>query len=656
MSRARLDATEPLGEEPEEDFTAYIRNIYKRPRRLSRTSLIAIIVGIIALLLAADALFTINRLRSSLEEMAASMRAGQAAVTEGGLERAKTEFIKAQGRASEAAALADRPSLMLASYVPIIGNDAKVLRRLPDVADQVAAGGRTAVEAARAVGATSKADFARSLFRNGRVNFATLDVGGRYVADALAHFRQAQSILTDLPQPTFTRLRNAVTDARLQLTAVQDVVERGNTLLEVLPDMMGRDSGRRYLVAFQSPNEATATGGLFALYGVLETIGGRSELVHVGPWALIQQEAITGRTIDERDPAGLAQVLEEGTAISATPSFEEFSRRQLDLYRQAKGEQLDGVLAVDPVALGYLSEATGPLEGEGINRAVTPDNAADIILRESYIRFARDPEGQTRFLQSLIQDFWDTLGTGQIDAPALIDAFGKAGRSKHLKIYSSDPDEEAALREFAMDGSFVSSEDVQFVFHNNLARNKVDYFLQREVDIRIRITRDNYALVTTKVTLHNEAPKRLPPGFGWQEDDSGINMMQLGMVLPRDSIYVGLRVDGRAAQARQDTTTTTPSYPLIKRTVIIPPKETSTVIISYRIPEATELLRGGEFEFRLFPHATLSPDEYSVTIEAPTGFQVVLPQGSAGSRIDGDARFDGVLDQEVSILVNVIPI
>lgn len=657
MLRARQDATDPTDRESQEDFSAYIRNIYKRRRRLSRTAVIFIIVGVLALLLAADALYTVRRLETALEDMAASMRAGQAAVVDGRLDVAEREFVRAQDRASDARGLTSRPSLVLAAYVPIIGNDASVLRRLPQAADEVAAGGRNAIDAARAVGATSKADFARSLYRNGRVNFATLDIGGRYIGEALGHFQRAEAILTELPEPTFPRLKSALASASSQVDAVRDVVERGNLLLQLLPDMMGRETLRRYLVAFQSPSEARATGGLFGLYGVLQTIDGRSALVHVGPWALIEQRAkVGGRNISELDALQAAQAEEDVSAFGFSPSFEDFGRLVLRVYQRATGNKLDGVLAVDPIALGHLSAATGPLKGEGIDQPIGPDNAADVILRDSYIRFARDPLGQTLFLQTLIQDFWDTLGSGQVDAPALINAFGEAGRSKHLKIYAVDADEQAALGEFGMDGSFASSgENVQFVFHNNLAGNKSDYFLHRDVDTRVRITPDDFALVTTKITLDNKAPKTLPEGLRAEDYDAGTNEMDLGVVLPRDAIFEGLRVDGRVAQARFATTTTTPSYPVVTRKVVIPPNETATMTISYRIPEATELLRGGEFELILFPHAAVRPDEFSVTVEPPAGFHVI-PHAPSGTAQSGDVHFEGVLDEEVRLLVNVIPL
>lgn len=659
MSRARQDATAPSDREPDEGFSTNIRNIYTRQRRLSRRALVLIIIGALLLLVtAADVSFTVLRLRTTLEDMSSSMRAGQAAVADGRLERAESEFVEAQARANEAKDLARRPSLLLATYIPIIGNDASVLRRLPDVANAVATGGRAAIEAARAVGATSKADFARSLYRDGRINFATLDLGGRHVAEALTHFRRAQTILADLPEPTFARLENALASTSLQLDAVRDVVERGNLLLDVLPDMMGRDARRRYLVAFQSPNEASATGGQFGLYGVLETVDGSFELIDVGPWAVIEQRAKAGgKSIDARDALQAAQADDELPANSFFPSFDRFSRRQLEVYRQATGKHLDGVLAVDPIALGFLSAATGPLKGEGIDQTIGPDNAADVILRDSPVRFASDPLGQSRFLQTLIQDFWDTLGSGQVDAPALIDAFGKAGRSKHLKIYSSNPDEQIALQEFGMDGGFASSgKNVQFIFHNNLARNKVDYFLHRDFEMRVRITRDDFALVTTKINLDNEAPSTLPQGLGRQDDNAGINEMDLGVILPRDAIFEGLRVEGRVAQARLAATKTTPSFPLVMRKIVIPPKESATMTVSYRVPEATELLRGGEFELRLFPHAAVRPDDFFVTIQPPPGFQVVLPQDSVGTILDGDAHFQGALDEEFNIFVNVTPL
>lgn len=651
------------------DVHAYLQNIYKRQRRFKpRTVMIVAVVAIMIALLAADGLYTVRGLRRSLQQMATSMREGQAAIVDGDLVRAQQAFLAAGTQAEEAKKFADRPSLTVATWLPIVGNDAQILSQLPDVGAAVVDGGTTAIEAARALGATSKARLAKNIYRNGRVDFRSIDQGLGYLLRAGTAFREADRILAALPPANIAPVGEALKTTNLQVGAVLDVIDRADTLLRVLPDMMGRQGPRRYLVAFQSPSEARASGGFIGLYGILETRDGRAELVHVGLWDLIEQQADNGGKAPNRLDALLAAIgSDEVHKVNLSPSFESVSQRFLRVYRQATGNTLSGVLAVDPIALGYLTDATGPLKGAGIEEPITEANAVPLILRDSYIRFGNDPEGQTLFLETLIKDFYGKLGSGAVDAPKLANAFGKGGRSKHLKIYSTIPEEQVALREFGMDGSVSSAgPDVQFIFHNNLARNKVDYFLHREFDTTIDITRDNYAVVSTRIYLENRAPRQLAQGLGWQGDNRGVNEMALGVLMPQGASFEQMTVGGRAvrptltrvASTTEPLTTAAPqpTFPMASRKLVLGPKEKATVKITYRVADATDLLRGGDFALNLFPQATVRPDHYVVTIRPPVGFEVIAKVPGSTPARGGAVRFEGDLDQQVWLWTEVLPL
>ncbi|MEA2451386.1 MAG: hypothetical protein QOG04_96 [Actinomycetota bacterium] len=672
MQHARENPTperEDQRDEDSEEVQAYLRNIYKRKRRFSsRTVVIVSVLAIMVALFAADALYTIRGLRSSLQKMSTSMREGQAAIVDGDLVRAEQAFIDAGTQADEAHRFAARPSLLLGTWLPIVGNDAQILSQLPDVGQAIVEGGTTAIDAARALGATSKARLAKNIYRNGRVDFRSIDDSLDYLNKAGTSFKEADKILAALPPANIAPVGEALKTANLQVDAVLDVIDRADTLLKVLPDMMGRQGPRRYLVAFQSPSEARATGGFIGLYGILETSGGRAKLVHVGLWDLIEQRAEQGGGGLPNRLQALLDALgsDEVHQINLSPSFESVSERFLRVYERATGDSLSGVLAVDPTALGYLTEATGPLKGAGIEEEVTPANAVPLILRDSYIRFGNDPQTHTRFLETLIKDFYGKLGSGAVDAPKLADAFGRGGRSKHLKIYSTIPDEQTALREFGMDGSVISAgPDVQFIFHNNLARNKIDYFLHREFDTTIDITRDNYAEVSTKILLENRAPKQMAEGLGWQGDNRGINEMALGVLLPEGAVFEQMTIRGKnvrpvfsSIESTPDrfTSAATPSFPVVSHRLVIGPKQEATVRVTYRVPDATNLLRGGDFGLNLFPQATVRPDHYVVTIRPPVGFHV-LPKVPGSTPTSGGAiRFEGDLDQQVWLWTEVLPL
>ena len=56
----------------------------------------------------------------------------------------------------------------------------------------------------------------------------------------------------------------------------------------------------------------------------------------------------------------------------------------LDMYAQATGEHLDGVVALDVPAISALLRVVGPVTVPGIEGQITADNAAQILLNQLY--------------------------------------------------------------------------------------------------------------------------------------------------------------------------------------------------------------------------------------------------------------------------------
>ena len=632
-------------------------NIYAKgrpPRRPLRTAGILLLATVVVLLIA-DGIYSIVNLRSRLNAMADGLDDGRQAVLDGDLPLASARFSDAIEEARAAAGFAARPSVGVASYLPLLGNDASVLRGLPDVGRFTARGGQTAVRAVRALGATSEGDLAQALYRNGQVQFGTIERTRVFVDRTDDYFGRAEAVLEGLPAPRVTRLVQAVGTARSRLTEARGQLSRATALMDVLPSMMGAEGPRRYLVAFLSNATARPSGGSIGLYGIVETRAGASRLLTVAPFALTEglTPALLRRAgVDPQGPV-LAQGASIEPTINSSPHFPEVARGLLAVFERSTGRTLDGVMAVDPIALGEFTTATGPLRGEGIDEDITEENAAQVILRESYVRFSEDPLAQNAFLESLIADFWSKLAAGDVNARALAEAFGTVARTKHLKIYSTDTDERAALHLFDLDGTFTAAgPNIQYVFHQNTAGNNVDLYLHRSIDTRVRVARDGFALVDAKLHLRNNAPRRLPEGLGSQDASSGANRMRLSVLLPQGASLPRIRIGGRAVTPRMSEEQ---GFPVIATDLVVPPKSDVQVDVSYRIEGAVELLRGGAFDLTFFPQAMYNPDEYSLVIEPPLGWRVAY-EGTHEGLDNRGIRIGGTLDEEVAVHVEIRPL
>ncbi|MDQ3983054.1 MAG: DUF4012 domain-containing protein, partial [Actinomycetota bacterium] len=596
-------------------------------------------------------------LRSNLREAAARLAAADARFGDAQLREAERDLAAALVAAGAASGLTGRPSFALAERVPVVRRDAQAVEILASVAELSAKAGLGGVDAARDAGAL-KGDLAAAVYRDGQVQLDAL-------ADALPAIETVRALLADAaaelrraPSPSFGTIVDALRTAREKVADARATAERAETLLHALPGLLGESSSRSYLLSFQTPSEARGSGGVMGFYGVLETVNGRVDLVTVSP--VVRLTAYPFGSVESPTPwferrYRTAFGLRQFQQANATPNFPVAAEVWLRMYERVVGDRLDGVVAMDPLALAELTKATGPLRGRGLDVAVGPENAASVILRDSYVAFGRDEAAQERFLGDLITDFWTKINGPDVDEPTLVRGIAEAVRTKHLKIYSRDEDDQRALEELGADGGYEpAGPNIQLVFNNNAVPSKVDYFLRRTIDTEVRLTEAGEALVTTKVTLRNTAPDG-PPSLllgpniegdpqGLRNDKPGMNRMFLDILLPQKAHYEDFRFNGKSRLAPLDHEA---GHPVVWELLTIPAGETTVLEVLYSSKHMARVEPGGgSFDMTLVPQTTVFPDRYSFTLVPPVGYAVVDDDGKetttfeARGTLEADVEFD----------------
>ena len=176
------------------------------------------------------------------------------------------------------------------------------------------------------------------------------------------------------------------------------------------------------------------------------------------------------------------------------------------------------------------------------------------------------------------------------------------------------------MRTSGVDGDYgAAGPNVQLLYGNNAAANKVDYFLARTIDTLVELEPDGDALVTTSIELVNNVPPDAPDsilfGPGVEGDRAGINGMVLYLLMPEGSRLTRSTIDGAPSEP---LTGREGEHPVVYDLVEILPSETSTVEFTYRMPAAWDV-GDGTFAFDLFPQATAVPDRFSLEVHPPEG-------------------------------------
>ena len=226
-------------------------------------------------------------------------------------------------------------------------------------------------------------------------------------------------------------------------------------MARLLPPMLGAEGARTYLVVFQNPAELRATGGIFGSFAVITADQGKISIVDQGA---------SSRTLGHFDPP-VAQLSENQLKlysqrmaqypqdVNFTPDFPTAAPLFAEMYRIRTGTTVDGVLAIDPVALSYMLKGSAPIDvGDGVS--VTSDNLVSILLSTAYEKFDEADQSQRdAFLAAATAQVFSTMMSGNADAKAILAGLRKAAGERRVLIYSAKPEEQADMATTSIAGS-----------------------------------------------------------------------------------------------------------------------------------------------------------------------------------------------------------
>ena len=248
---------------------------------------------------------------------------------------------------------------------------------------------------------------------------------------------------------------------------------------QLIPSMLGADAPRDYLVLFQNNAEWRSLGGIPGAMALIHTEGGAISL------AAQESSSDYPRYDDAVLPLG-----DEITAIygerpgrwiqnvTQLPDFAISGALAREMWaRQHGGQQVDGVIALDPVALSYLLEATGPITLP-TGDVLAPDNAVQLLLNDVYSRYTR-PADQDAFFAMAAAAVFEKLSGGDVDPAALVGALTRAGDEDRLLLWSTHENEQSVLEGTTLAGGLPVSDDeaARFgVYVNDGTGSKMDFY------------------------------------------------------------------------------------------------------------------------------------------------------------------------------------
>jgi hypothetical protein len=427
---------------------------------------------------------------------------------------------------------------------------------------------------------------------------------------------------------------DALEESAQAIKLAQDVLDG----VRLLPSFLGAGGTKTYYLAMQNNADQRATGGDVLAYAFITITDGKLDLVEGGG---IGQIDIGSGFKDAKLPPELSWYFDHLPTtvvrlanLNLSPNFPVVASAWSGLIKERTGRQIDGAIAMDPVAISYLlgkrkievPAYPGPISGNNVVAAVEND------------QYRLEYQQQRQFPAQLIAAAWEIFK----DPKPLVRTMrmmGQALREKHIQIWSVDQEQEGLLAKLGWDGGLtVGPGDYLYVTDSKRVSNKVDFYTRTAIDYQVTVDATGAIHSTCKVTLANDSPtdeSRFIIG-----DNGGLNRALLSVYSASGSTLESSQPEKGAPVHEEGGAV------VFVRTIDVLAGESGSVAFTYSAPGVVTATPSGRLYRLTIQHQPLvNPADLLVTVTLPPGITVL--QAPGWTVVDNVATYQGTLTKDL---------
>ena len=457
-----------------------------------------------------------------------------------------------QDSAARAHARTDGITWHLLEHAPFYGDDAEAVATSAEVLDDLGDDGiPQLVDAAQLVAARSFNP------EDHRFPLETIESIGQPARESQQAFDAAATRLgsvdtSGLSGPLgdrYEKLSSIVLDARAALGSAYRAAD-------LMPSLLGADGPRNHLLVLENNAELRSLGGLAGSISMIHADDGDVDIVKqegTSKYGALQRPVIKLTPGEDRvfGPT-LGQWFMNA---SMTPDAARAAELAAARWKQEVGGDIDGVFFVDPVAVSYLLNATGPVEVPGYGRVTSLDVVAK-VENQIYLT-APDRAAQEDFQNAVARAVFNAFAAGRGDPVTVIRELVTAVGEGRIRMHSFDADEQAHIADTEIAGQLTTQDQHTQVgiYVNDALESKMTYYLKYDADVVARSCSGYSQEVVGTIDLHNDVPDGfdVPPTVSglfpgarfYDELEPGQQRIAVYLMAPERGRITELALDGR---------------------------------------------------------------------------------------------------------------
>ena len=366
----------------------------------------------------------------------------------------------------------------VASFVPVLGGDVTKARELLNQADDL-------VDNALAPLSEALQEYPfTALVTDGVLNTDAVSRYAEVVSQVQPVFARVSEGIDKIGAFTVGQLNEALDKIREPLDSLSKALATYKDIVASLPDLIGCNGARTYLIVAQNNAELRATGGFPGAWGTVTVENGQVTLG--GFTTLVARRDVTFDLTDEEYALFGDGMATSPGSLNVTPDFPRAAGLMAQAWEAYQEQAVDGVIAMDPRFLQDMLALVGGVTASD-GTVVDGTNAAQVLLNDTYWRLGSDGAAQDVFFAEVaglaadqvmnnlanvnFADFFDTLRTDV-----------NAGR---LLVWSADEGVEAALKNSSISGTlgYDAANPVLGVYINDNTWAKICWYLTTDTQV-----------------------------------------------------------------------------------------------------------------------------------------------------------------------------
>ncbi len=307
-------------------------------------------------------------------------------------------------------------------------------------------------------------------------------------------------------------VKESVSQYKELVEEINNKVKPLEKVSQFLPDMLGLNERKRYLILLQDNGEIRSTGGWISNYAVVAIEKGQvvelfvDDIYNAHAFLKLQNSVY-------KTPNSMLRAL-EGVSFSFptvnwNPNLENVSLSSEEfIYDLGKGESLDGIITLDTLFIQRLIEKWGGIEVPGESELITSENLYAYMFKDIEIESPSQPRNST-FLTELFNSIVTKIfSTKLTENHALYETIEENIDEKHLLFTFKN----SLAKTYVEENGWTSNIDTKFQsaptnIDWNWGANKANLYLKKNHNLNISVKDEKTVDYTYQITFQNESTK-----------------------------------------------------------------------------------------------------------------------------------------------------